>query len=273
MKHSFSSIYLYLSFFATSIIFTSCSSSDPVVDPATKGTINIEFDNVVGDRQLKLNTDTYQNAAGENFTVSILNYYISNIKLLKADGSSYVVPQDSSYFLIRESNVASQKVTLNNVPAAEYTGVQFVVGVDSTKSVADASLRKGILDPLSGPTNEEAMYWDWNPGYIFLKMEGTSPVVTSPNSKFYYHIGGFGGRTSKTLNNIRTVKVDFGGKKAIVTAALSPEVHLLADVQKVFNGSTKVSILEHPAVMFVDYSKNIADNYINMFTLDHIHAD
>lgn len=274
MKFNFSSIYLFLSAISFSFIFTSCTDNDPVIDPTTTGSLRVEFDNIVGDRDLTLNTATYQNAARENFTVSTLNYYISNIKLLKADGSSFTVPQDSSYFLIRESNAASQEVTLNNVPAGEYTGVQFVIGVDSVRSVSDVSKRKGILDELSGPTNTEAMYWDWNPGYIFLKLEGTSPVTTnSPNGKFYYHIGGFGGRTEKTLNNIRTAKVDFGGKKAIVTKELSPEVHLMADVLKIFAGTTQVSIKANTTVMFMDYSKYIANNYVNMFTLDHIHAD
>ena len=274
MKFSFSSISLFFSILIFSSAIISCNDNDePTIDPETTGSIRIDFDNVVGDRDLKLNSGIYENATGESFTVSTLNYYVSNIKLLKVDGSSFTIPKDSSYFLIRESNETSQEVTLNNVPAAEYTGIEFVIGVDSLKSIADASNRTGILDPLSGPTNEEAMYWDWNPGYIFLKMEGTSAAATSPNSKFYYHIGGFGGRTEKTLNNIRNVKVDFGNGKAIVTKDLRPEVHLMADVLKIFDGSTKLSIAANSMVMFTDYSKNIASNYVNMFSLDHIHAD
>lgn len=274
MKFSFSSIYLFLSVFALSFAFVSCNDdNEPVVDPTTTGSIRIEFDNIVGDRDLALNTGTYKNTAGENFTVSKLNYYVSNIKLLMANGSNFVVPQDSSYFLIREADAKSQEVTINNVPSGEYTGVEFMIGVDSLRSVADESKRKGILDRLSGPTNEEAMYWDWNPGYIFLKMEGTSDSAKSANGKFYYHIGGFGGFDVKTINNLRTAKVDFGGKKAIITSELSPEVHLMADVLKIFSGSTQLSISKNTSVMFENYSKNIADNYVNMFTLDHIHAD
>jgi len=248
--------------------------NEPGTDPTVSGSLHLDFDNVVGNEDLKLNTQTYQNSVGESFTVSIFNYYISNIELLKADGSSFIVPQDSSYFLIRESNEESQKATVNNVPVGEYTGVRFIVGIDSTRSVADESKRKGILDRFSGPTNEEAMYWDWNPGYIFMKIEGSSPAaVESPNGKYYYHIGGFGGRTVKTLNNIQTVKIDFGSKKAVVTTELSPEVRILADVLKIFDGPTQLSITEHTSVMFDDFSKNIADNYVNMFRFDDINAD
>lgn len=247
--------------------------NEPGTDPVVAGSLHLDFDNVVGNEDLKLNTQTYQNSSGESFTVSLFNYYISNIELLKADGSSFVVPQDSSYFLIRESNEASQKATINNVPVGEYTGVRFIIGVDSTRSVADPSKRKGILDTFSGPTNEEAMYWDWNPGYIFMKMEGGSPAATSPNGRYYYHIGGFGGRTVKTLNNIRTVKVDFGSKKATVTTELSPDVHIKADILKVFDGPSQFSIAEYTNVMYEDFSKNIADNYADMFRFDDINAD
>jgi hypothetical protein len=273
MKKNFSSIFLLFSVFGLSLAIVSCSETNTPVDPTAKGSITIEFDNVAGNQDLVLNTGTYKNSTGESFSVSKLDYFVSNIMLSRADGSTYTVPKDSSYFLIIESNAESQEVTLNNVPVGEYTGLQFIVGVDSLKSVSDISQRKGVLDTGSGPTNDEAMYWDWNPGYIFLKLEGTSAVSTSSNGKFYYHIGGFGGRTSKTLNNIRTVKVDFAGKKAVVTKELHPEVHLLADVIKVFDGPTKVSIQANSSVMFMDYSKYIADNYVNMFTLDHIHAD
>ena len=273
MKINFSHISLIFSILFAATILFSCDTSQPGVDPNAKGSITIEFDNVAGSQDLVLNTGTYKNATGESFSVSKLNYFISNIQLLKSDGSTYVVPKDSSYFLITESQAESQQVKLNNVPVGNYTGLQFTVGVDSLKSISDISQRKGVLDTGTGPTNDEAMYWDWNPGYIFLKLEGTSSVATSPNSKFYYHIGGFGGRTSKTLNNLRTAKIDFAGKTAVVTKDLHPEVHLLADVIKIFDGTTKVSIFANSTVMFTDYSKNIANNYINMFTLDHIHAD
>jgi hypothetical protein len=35
------------------------------------------------------------------------------------------------------------------------------------------------------------MFWTWNSGYIYFKMEGYSNASTEPNGKFEYHIGGF----------------------------------------------------------------------------------
>jgi len=267
MKRTFS--YLLLPFIA---VFVSASiyscTDDPV--PLPTGSIKIKFDNVVGTKDLKIGTETYTNASGEPFSVDKLNYYISNIKLIASSGEDFTVRQDSSYFLIREGNTDSQTITINNVRAGNYKGIQFVIGVDSLRSVSDISKRKGILDKDAGPTNEEAMYWDWNPGYIFLKLEGMSDSATSANSRFYYHIGGFGGLTEKTLNNIRTVKLDFGDQRAGVSRNAGAQINLKADILKVFNGPTKVSIKQNGSVMFTPFSKNIADNYASMFSLDQI---
>ena len=269
MKKTFSYLLLFAITFIISTFILSCTD-DPLPLPELKGSVQLNFDNVVGAKDLKLGTDTYVNAAGENFTVSKLNYYISNIKFIAANGKNFTVPQDSSYFLIREGNADSQQITINKVPEGNYTGIEFMIGIDSLKSVSDPSKRKGILDTNTGPTNEEAMYWDWNPGYIFLMLEGTADSATSANGKYYYHIGGFGGRTEKTLNNIRTAKIDFGSQKATVPRNASTQINLKADILKVFNGPTKLSIKEHTGVMFTPFSKNIADNYMSMFSLDQI---
>jgi hypothetical protein len=277
MKNIFSKHAAYA--LAALVLFavSSCSDSTdaPEIIPVTEGgKFRIEFDNVVGDRNLVLNSVTYQNAAKEDFTVTKLDYFISNIKLKKADGTVYTVPQDSSYFLIKESVKASQFVTLNNVPEGDYKEIEFMVGVDSLRNTADISKRKGVLDP-GGSMASDGMYWEWNSGYIFLKLEGVSSVTTSINRKFYYHIGLFGGYEKRTVNNTRIVTIPFGNLTAPVSIGGStPEVHLLVDVLKVFNGpGTNLSIAEFGMVMGSQEAKSqqIANNYASMFTIDHIH--
>lgn len=272
MKRTFSWLSVWA--FASGLLMVSCSFPDENddTDPIETGTIQLQFDNIVGDKDLQLDSTRYTNAAGEDFTVSKLNYYISNIKLVGMDGSVFTVPQDSSYFLIREGNAESQKLTIRNVLTGDYTGIEFVVGVDSVRSVMDPSApgRKGILDKDMGPTNEEAMYWDWNPGYIFLKMEGLSDSATTANGKYYYHIGGFGGWNERTLNNLRTVKMNFPGQKAIVTTSIVSNVHIQADILKLFDGPTKISIKQNSSLMFTDSSKYVAENYARMFSIKEI---
>ena len=253
-----------------------CDTEDnaSTISPGNSGRMRLVFDNVAGAADLKLSTDTYQNTSGESFKITKFNYFVSNIRLRKADGSDYVVPQDSSYFLVEEERPTSQTITLNNIPTGNYTGLSFLIGVDSLRSLADISKRTGVLDP--GLTTHEPMYWEWNSGYIFLKLEGTSPAApAAQNNLFFYHIGGFGGgyNGKKTISNLRTVMLPFRSDMASVQTNLTPSVRLKTDVLKIFNGPPPLSIAQHSSVMFEPYSTTIADNYTQMFSYDRILAN
>jgi hypothetical protein len=244
--------------------FYSCKENDEI-KPDEKGQITIEFDNTVGEDDLQLNTE-YTNAAGETFIVTKLNYYISNISLKTTNGVEYIVPQDESYFLIMEGDPESQEVTIENVPAGDYNEVKFTIGVDSLRSTMDISKRTGVLDP----AGENDMYWVWNSGYIFFKMEGTSPASTQADHKFYFHIGGFGGYDTPTINNIKEKTISMGSARAEVRSGKKPEVHLHADVQKVF-GTPPFKLADYSAVMLGDFSTTISSNYVDMFEFEHVH--
>jgi hypothetical protein len=89
-------------------------------------------------------------------------------------------------------------------------------------------------------------------------------------NSFYYHIGGFGGYSSATINNIKTVTLDLtvrGVPK--VKAGKETNIHLLVDALKMFSGNTTISIAAHPMVMFDAYSTTIANNLAGMFRHDH----
>jgi len=217
-----------------------------------------------------LNSSNYTNAAGESFNISQLQYFVSNIKLTLTDGKEYTINQDDSYFLIQENVPATHTVKLK-VPPADYKQLTFVLGVDSLRNTMNISKRTGVLDPASSMDN--GMYWSWNSGYIFFKMEGESPAARADptgNRKFRYHIGGFGGYSAPTINNIKTISLDLNqsgiakprnNKKATIAVR--------ADILKAFNATTKVSIATHSSVMFSEYSVNIANNYSKMFAHHH----
>lgn len=254
-------------FAATAVaLFSSCKKDDdPLYDSSVKAPLSVEFDNVAGSSDLALNTGVYSNASGENFTVTKLKYYVSNFKLVRTDGTEYVVPKDECYFLIDESDPDTHEPELS-VPEGEYTTLTFTVGVDSLKSTADVSQRTGVLDPTGAGAD---MYWGWNSGYIFYKLEGTSPS-SGMGGDFMYHIGGFGGYSSSTINNIKTITLDLTARGTPkVKAGKETNIHLFVDVLKMFTGSTNLSIAANPMVMFDSYSTNIANNYASMFRHDH----
>ncbi len=231
-----------------------------------KAPITLEFDNIVGGADLQLNTGSYTNESGEQFKVSMLRYFVSNIVLTNVNGSKYIVPQDSSYFLIDESKPSTLKTSIK-IPEGEYSKLEFILGVDSLRNTKDLSQRTGVLDPTG---EASGMYWSWNSGYIFFKMEGNSPSSKLTNNVFQYHIGLFGGYSTPTLNNLKNISIDLTQRGiAKVKTGKTPNVHLLVDVSKVFNGTNKVSISANTVVMASAFSAKIADNFASMFQHDH----
>ncbi|MDF7817724.1 hypothetical protein P1X15_08955 [Runella sp. MFBS21] len=264
MKKSF--LFSTLMALAVSFVLVSCSKEEEI-GPNDKNSVILEFDNYVGNEKLVLDTKTYKNAANEDFTVTTLNYFVSNIALKKADGTEVKFP--NQYFLVRQADTKSLNITLKDVPAGDYTSISYVIGVDSLKSTSDVSQRTGALDPASYGTDN--MYWSWNSGYIFFKLEGNSSVATTPTKKFQFHVGGFGGMNSVTANNLRTVSVSFGTTSAQVRKNVAPTVHLITDVLQTF--SQGVSIAKTSVVMNPAASKPIVDGYTKMFKVDHVHND
>lgn len=258
-----------------SALVLSCAkdSVDPI-DPAVTNTVSIEFDNRVGDQKLVLGTPAYKNSAGESFAITKLNYFVSNISLKNENGT--VIQFPDQYFLVRQTDVNSQKISLKNIPSGNYTELTYLIGVDSLKSVSPVTERTGVLDPTS--YGDDGMYWSWNSGYIFMKLEGTStaiPTTVNANQAFAIHVGGFGGgwnSSAKTANNLRTVTVALINP-ATVRGNIAPTVHLFVDALKIFDGSTKISLAKTSAIHSPAVAGPVADNYKTMFQVDHVHND
>lgn len=225
--------------------------------PAQPGTLDIEIDHVAGTQPLALNT-AYTTAAGDQFTISKFRYYLSNFTLGRADGTTYLVPE--SYYLVDEANPDSKLFTLAAIPSGDYTSLSFTIGVDSTRNVSGA--QTGALDPINN------MFWAWDSGYIFTKLEGTSPQA--PNQALIFHIGGF-----KTPHNtIRSVTPALGGVTLPIRKDRTPAVHLRADVLRLFTGPNTIRFVKTNNVMGGADAVKIADNgQAGLFTVDHVHTN
>jgi len=223
--------------------------------------VTIEISHVVGSAPLQLSAP-FQTAAGDELALDKLRYYFSNVRLRRADGSWFANPQSpqkpDGYFLIDEATLASKKLAIGPVPNGDYTGIEFVIGVDDARNHAGA--QTGALDPAKG------MFWMWHSGYIFLKLEGHSPQSTAAAQAVSYHVGG--GDIAAPL--ARTVYLPLG-EPMHVRPQLTSEIHLDADVAAVFGGSHPLRIAELPEAMEPPAVTTVADNFAAAFRVDHVH--
>lgn len=230
--------------------------------PANAGSLKILFEAMVGDSDLVFSTQTYTNQAGNTFNVTMYRYYISNIKITKMDNSIWTEP--NSYHLIDHSDDPSTLVTIPNVPFGNYKAIEFMIGVDSVHNLTPGT---GALDPANG------MVWVWNQGYIMAKFEGTSPQSTEAGQNLKFHIGGW--NASVAPNVLKIVSPSFNSDTAKVTSSVSPTIHIANNLLEWFDSPTQIDFSTFPNVIMSPGadSKTIADNYADMFTIEHIHND
>jgi hypothetical protein len=192
----------------------------------------------------------YTNGSGEKFNVSSFKFYITAISFRNSSGS---VSEQNGYHLVDLNQPASQQFEVN-LPPGMYDRVSFSVGVDSTRNVSGA--QTGALDPTNG------MFWTWNTGYIFAKLEGRSPSSPAPFQKITHHIGGF--RTGEQA--LRTVTLNTN-----VEIGRTKQLLINADVQKWFEGPNQISIAANASIMSPGgIALKIADNYAGMFSVNKV---
>ncbi len=249
-------------------VFNACSDSDPSPAGENGGSLVLEFDARYGTQNFVLG-NTYKNALDQDFTPDVLRYYISNIKLKKADGTFYEDPLSADgakgYYLIDDSDQESTFVKLEGVPFDNYVGAEFTIGVDAERVSQGA--QTGALDPIN------KLFWTWNAGYIFVQLEGTSPQSTETDNIIMYHVGGYkeDAANPNLANNIKVKSITFGGDEATVSKTTEPEIHIIVDVKKFFEGTTAIDFAAGGQCHVPSCGSPIANNYINTFIFDHLH--
>ena len=204
----------------------------------------IVFENICKEEKSFLNKNLV-NAFAENYIITKLKYYVSNVKFV----TDKITKNTTGVNLI---DASKKNIISIIIPSKKITGISFLLGVDSTLNCSGA--QSGALDPLND------MFWTWNNGYIFFKLEGSSGASTADLKRIEQHIGGFKG-TNKTMREIYL---------PIDNPALLKQKKLVIqlDIDKYWNGINKIRIAETPVVALPGIqAKNAADNFAGMFSI------
>lgn len=182
----------YLALFAGILLFAySCKKSketEPTDDGVTEELL-FHVHHMVSDKPLNFSS-VFKTISGQKYTVSMLRYYLSNIRLVKTDGAE--VPVTGKYLLVTPG-IADYSI--GQVPVGDYKGLKFSVGIDSLANHSDPTAYPAG-HPLAVQT--PAMHWSWNAGYIFTMIEGSCDTTLNGTDtlKFgqfshgmFFHIG------------------------------------------------------------------------------------
>ncbi len=216
-----------------------------------KGKLSIQFQNYVEDKSLRLDSVSYKNVLGQPYNVTMFKYYVGNFRLKNIRGREYAT---KGYFLINQEEKNSMQISIDNFPEGEYDTLIFTLGIDSMDNCSGA--QSGALDPVNG------MFWAWNTGYVFLKMEGKSPASNSTARQLEFHIGGY-----KEPNNcIRVIRLPL--KHAVKIGEKKNDIiKVQADVSHLFSAPNPVDFSKLSSVVDYKNASTIADNYATMFKI------
>jgi len=251
-------------------LISSCSSDDDNNDnlDGQTGNVVLKFDNAVGDQDFIFGT-TYNKSNNESFQLSTLKYIVSNVRLKDNEGNTFMYPVEDNAFIINEedgNNAGEIYVTLDGIDAANYTEITFGIGIDQDRFALGAEGQGDFLDLAS----DEGMMWNWSTGYRFVRLDGTFSSDTFINEPLNIHMGSVG----TSLDNYREVTLEFPNT-ILVRENKTPEVHIVADIAKVFDGTTSVNLSEGYNQVHVSEETTpvIAANMQSMFMVHHVHND
>ncbi|MBW3517736.1 MbnP family protein [Flavobacterium sp. NKUCC04_CG] len=272
----------YLLLTAISLIFASCQSDDskPVANNVTLAFNNTFKDIaiVLGDvasSQATVNTS----AAGQLHQFSELKYVISNIRLIKTDGTEIpynINDLDKGAAVIDQSKPATLHHTLNNIPTGDYKQLKFGLGVKRDLNVLN-QVKFPIFYATAG-ANDTEMMWEWGTGYRFTKIEGfydTDKKILSIHTGST--IEGEEGSYIQGVDSYRDIILTLPIHAQV--GAKAPKIVIKADFDQLLSGKTHTITLKtgngmddnatpniHTASQMVPFVDNLGGNGSNDVT-------
>lgn len=195
------------------------------------GTVVIQFDNVVGTTPVAMNTATYTNAAGNQYTISKLEYTVSDFVL---GGASATFDHDEVHYR-DEGDAGTASLTIPDVPAGEYTSLDFLWGIAPATNT-----------PGSHPDLDAAgMAWPamMGGGYHYMRHEGAFTPTGGGTANFTTHLGPSMGNDysfAVMLDLPSMIRLD-GGDTAVIVVNM--------DVNEWYTGPNMYDFNDYGAIM------------------------
>lgn len=265
--------YLLLLILALSV--ASCSDDNAPAANNVTLVFNNTFDNttiVLGDAASATATAT-TSAAGQVHHFSELKYVISNIRLIKDDGTEVpynINDLDNGATVINQANPATLNYVLSNIPSGTYRQIKFGLGIKSGLNTLDQTRFPDFY--AAAGANDTQMMWEWGTGYRFTKIEG---FYGTDNKVMSIHTGstveGAEGNYTQGVDAYRDITLNLDTNAVVGNAA--PKIKIKADFNKLLSGATNTITLStgtgmddnaepniHTAVQMAKFVDNLGGN-------------
>ncbi len=167
------------------LLFWSCSDNENQNNPLESGSLALSFDHFVDGQEVVFNKMQYVNAAGNQYEIREIQYFISDVTLHKSDGSEFVIEKEKFAHYV-DTNIPGTNNWLikDDIPEGNYKSVSMVFGIKGEKNMPLM-----FTDP-----PESDMFWPMHlggeqGGYHYMKLNGFWINLNSEREPFNFHMG------------------------------------------------------------------------------------
>jgi len=171
-----------------------CAVPTPGASSPDRQPVSIRFDAQVNGEPFRCGArHAAVGSKASTVTISDFRFYVSEVELIDRSGRAVPVAleQDGRWQLdsialldfedgsgpCRNGTAAVNTSVRGTVPAGEYSGLRFTLGVPFERNHADPTTAPA-------PLNQTAMFWNWQGGYKFLKVDmNTMQAMSTPRSE------------------------------------------------------------------------------------------
>ncbi|HPS28087.1 MAG TPA: hypothetical protein PK269_10810 [Bacteroidales bacterium] len=172
----------YFAFLTFLILFSSCKKENPIAEDKNTGKIVLKFSHKVDGQDVEMDTLKYTNAAGNHFMVNEIQYFISDVTLHNADGSTFLIKAwDDIHYVDTDLPSTCTWNVLDSIPEGSYNSISFTFGISQAKNQSFM-----FVNP---PENN--MFWPefLGGGYHYLKLNGKWSDGVSQAMPYEFHLG------------------------------------------------------------------------------------
>jgi hypothetical protein len=159
-----------------------CKKGDNTTPATPAGKIIFLINHKVNGQPLKENELIYTNAAGNDYLITDVKYFISDITFYRNDGSRKVIGDWKDIFYIDEDIPETKTIQFfDKIPAGTYDSINFIFGITKEKNKSFM-----FVDP-----PEVNMFWPevLGGGYHYMMIDGKWKDTTGVNMPFNFHLG------------------------------------------------------------------------------------
>ncbi len=229
------------------LVFSSCRKKTEA--EGSKGALAINVTYSVDGQSLEFDRMQYVNSAGNVYSVTRLQYYISHVALFNKKKGWILI---DTFFLFDARRYPTQKIIMGNLPLLTYDSLRFYIGLPPSLNHHDS---------LPNTLENQEMIWPemMGGGFHFLKLEGKfkEADTSSTISGYAMHLG-----TNVALVTVKLpVNIDLTGR-------LVAEVNMDMNVNEWFRNPYVYNLAEKPYIMGDTLRmQKIASNGQDVFTI------